>query len=154
MIFFAIVRTCTTMTIDKRGRRRRGDDGDVKAIPNSSKATRQASLLYTLALLPLSKTLPPPSRLGGYSCEVARVWSGVCCVKSAAFVSTYAIRTFGSVCRPSFAPFFLQCTLDINLEEPIGYPAQPGLIRPSVRPSVHACRLDIQHETAQAQQIR
>jgi hypothetical protein len=25
----------------------------------------------------------------------------------------------------------------INLEEPIGYTAQPGLIHPSVRPSVH-----------------
>jgi hypothetical protein len=40
----------------------------------------------------------------------------------------------------------------------IGYPAQPGLIRPSVRPSVclsvHTCRLGVQRKMAQAQQIR
>jgi hypothetical protein len=41
----------------------------------------------------------------------------------------------------------------INLEEP-GYPAQPGLIRLSVRPSVHTCRLGVQRKMAQAQQIR
>ena len=35
-----------------------------------------------------------------------------------------------------------------------GYPAQSGLIRLSVRPSVHACRLGIQRKMAQAQQIR
>jgi hypothetical protein len=37
----------------------------------------------------------------------------------------------------------------LYLEEPIGYPAQPGLICQSV----HACRLDIQQKMAQAQQI-
>ena len=39
-----------------------------------------------------------------------------------------------------------------------GYPAQPGLIRPSVCPSVcpsvRACRLGIEQKMAQAQQIR
>ena len=39
-----------------------------------------------------------------------------------------------------------------------GYPAQPRLIRPSVRLSVrmsaHACRLGIEWKMAQAQQIR
>jgi len=43
-----------------------------------------------------------------------------------------------------------------------GYPAQPGLIRPSVclsvslsvRPSVRACRLGIEWKMAQAQQIQ
>ena len=35
-----------------------------------------------------------------------------------------------------------------------GYPAQPGLIRPSVCLSVHACRLGIERKMAQAQQIR
>ena len=42
----------------------------------------------------------------------------------------------------------------INLEERVGYPAQPGLIRPSVCPSVHAYRLGIERKMAQAQQIR
>jgi hypothetical protein len=45
----------------------------------------------------------------------------------------------------------------VNLEEPIGYPAQPGLICPSVRPSVHpyvhARRLGIERKIAQAQKI-
>ena len=36
----------------------------------------------------------------------------------------------------------------------IGYPAQPGLIRSSVRPSVHACRLGIERKIAQVQQIQ
>ena len=34
-----------------------------------------------------------------------------------------------------------------------GYPAQPGLIRSSVRLSVHACRLGFERKMAQAQQI-
>jgi len=50
-----------------------------------------------------------------------------------------------------------QISYFIYLEEPIGYPAQPELIRLSVclsgRPSVHACRLGIQRKMAQAQQI-
>ena len=35
-----------------------------------------------------------------------------------------------------------------------GYPAQPGLIHPSVCPSVRASRLGIERKMAQAQQIR
>jgi hypothetical protein len=38
-------------------------------------------------------------------------------------------------------------------EGTVGYPAQPGLIRPSVCPSVHACRLGIQRKIEQALQI-
>jgi hypothetical protein len=44
--------------------------------------------------------------------------------------------------------------INLELEEPIGYPAQPGLIHPSVCLSIHACRLGIWQKMAQAQQIR
>jgi hypothetical protein len=46
----------------------------------------------------------------------------------------------------------------LKMTAPLLYPAQPGLIRTSVRPSVcpsvHACRLGIQWKMAQAQQIQ
>ena len=63
---------------------------------------------------------------------------------------------------PSHTDLFLP-GWGVNLEEPIsGYPAQPGLIHPSVclsvRPSfclsVRACRLGIERKMAQAQQIQ
>jgi len=73
---------------------------------------------------------------------------------------------------PCILPYQTVEIMGFNMEERIGYPAQPGLIclsvcpsvclsvrpsvcpsvRPSVCLSVHACRFDIERKMAQAQQ--
>ena len=60
-------------------------------------------------------------------------------------------------CIPTLIAWCTAIDRELHLRKPggtVGYPAPPRLIRPSVRPWVHACRLVIQRKIAQAQQIR